>query len=121
MAKATTENSMTKMEAVRRALSDLGKGAMPKQLQPYIREKLGVEMSVDHVSTYKSQILRKEGKKGRPAKVSVNGAAPPAPAVPAVKAAPKPAATSLSEHVAMLKQVAGAIGKEEAKKILDLL
>jgi hypothetical protein len=125
----TAAKPLSKMHAVRQALKDLGNDAKPLQLQPYIREKLGVEMSIDHVSTYKSVILRKKAK-GKPgpkkaamAVASSNGAgpAPAGQADLAVKAAAMPAASSLSDQVAMLKQVAGAIGKEEAKKVLDLL
>jgi hypothetical protein len=114
MAKA---NGMNKMEAVRQGLSDLGKDAMPKQLQPHIKQKYGIDMSVDHVSTYKSLILRRKAKRkpATPTKDSANGAAR------AAQAAPKKAASSLSDQVAMLKAVANSIGKEEAKKILDLL
>jgi hypothetical protein len=39
----------------------------------------------------------------------------------AVKAAPKPVAGSLSEQVAMLKAASAALGKEEVKRIIDLL
>jgi hypothetical protein len=115
MAKTSTQKGMSKMDAVRQALKDLGNNAMPKQLQPYIQGSLGVQMSVDHVSTYKSQILRKKSKgkaKAAAHKDAANGAA--------AKVAPKPAASSLSHQVAMLKQVATSLGKEEAKRIIDL-
>ena len=123
MATTNPAEGMSKMDAVRQALSDLGKDAKPLELQPYIKQSFGIDMSVDHVSTYKSQILRKKGKRrGRkPAgQESANGTAGTA-AAPAAHAAKKHATGSLSEQVAMLKAVAGAIGKEEAKKILDIL
>ncbi len=50
---------MSKREAVKRALADLGRHATPSQLQPHIREKFDIEMTTDHISTEKGNILRK--------------------------------------------------------------
>jgi hypothetical protein len=119
MAKSTAK-PMSKMDAVRRALNDLGKQAMPRELHPYIKQNLGVDMSVDHISTYKSQILKKSKGKAKKAAASANGAAANGAGVKAAKAAPKPAASSLSHQVAMLKAASAALGKEEAKRIIDL-
>jgi hypothetical protein len=108
------------MDAVRFALQDRGNDAKPLELQAFIREKYGIEMTIDHISAYKTVLLRKakEGRKrSRVADTPVgeshplNGAAPRTP----------PQAASLADQVAKLKEVAAAIGKGEAKKILDLL
>jgi hypothetical protein len=120
MAKSNTEKGISKMDAVRRALNDLGKHAMPRELHPYIKQNLGVDMSVDHISTYKSQILRKKSKgKGKKAAAHTDAAKASANRE-AAKAAPKAAASSLSQQVAMLKAASAALGKEEAKRIIDL-
>src|SRR5262245_61324860 len=74
-------NGMTKMEAVRRALADLGKGAKPTQRQGHIREKYGIEMSTDHISVCKGKIVRK-GKKGRARKPAAAKEVAPPPARP---------------------------------------
>jgi hypothetical protein len=44
--------------AVWRALSEMGKDAKPLQMKEYIKSRLGVEMSADHISTYKSSLLK---------------------------------------------------------------
>ena len=121
MAKTNTAEGMSKMDAVRRALKELGKDAKPLQLQPYIKETLGIDMSVDHVSTYKSLILRRAKKGKKKAAVAANASAngSNAPAAKSVPAA-KPRASSISEQVAMLKAASAALGKEEAKRIIDL-
>jgi hypothetical protein len=107
-----------KMDAVRMALKDRGKKAKPLELQSHIREKYSIDMSRDHISTYKGQILNKaKGAK------KASAAKPQAAASQVTNgAAPRPIrAVSLADQVAKLKEVAAAIGKDEAKKIIDLL
>jgi hypothetical protein len=69
---------ITKMEAVRRALKEMGRDAIPTQMQPYIKQHFGIEMSTGHISTYKGDILRKKkgGKKKGGRKPAAQGAAP---------------------------------------------
>jgi hypothetical protein len=55
---------VTKMEAVRQVLAEMGKDAKPAEMQPVIKEKFGIEMSTDHISTYKGDILKKAKAKG---------------------------------------------------------
>jgi hypothetical protein len=126
-AKANGGKPLNKMDAVRRALQDLGNDAKPVPLQGHIRQKYGIDMTTDHISTYKGIILKGSAKAKKsapkpaasPAKASANGSRQdPGSAAPA---APKAAPTSLSQQVATLKAVAAAIGKDEAKKIIDLL
>jgi len=89
MANATKGKSggVSKMDAVREALRQLGWDAKPAQIQGFIKEKFGVEMTLDHISNYKSDIRRKGGKgKKRGRK--------PGPKPAAAGAAPKAAANS---------------------------
>jgi hypothetical protein len=89
MANATKGKSggVSKMDAVREALRQLGWDAKPAQIQGFIKEKFGVEMTLDHISNYKSDIRRKSGKgKKRGRK--------PGPKPAAAGAAPKAAANS---------------------------
>jgi hypothetical protein len=51
---------ISKQEAVRRALEAMGRDATPSQMQPYIKDNFGIEMSTDHISTSKGIILRKK-------------------------------------------------------------
>ena len=64
---------MTKMEAVRRALDELGLTAPTAALQEFVKMRFGLDMTPGHVKNYKGKILRKarmEGKAGgqKPAK-----------------------------------------------------
>src|SRR2546421_6915247 len=81
-----TKQSMTKTEAVRRALAEFGPIAKLSEMQSFIKDRFGVEMSTNHISTSRGEILRKEAAgKAKPA------AKKPAASKPAPK---KPAATS---------------------------
>jgi hypothetical protein len=68
---------ITKLEAVRRALEAMGRDATPTQMQPYIKDHFGIEMTTGHISTYKGDILwKKKAGKGKTAKKpSAQGAA----------------------------------------------
>src|SRR5262245_12119649 len=72
MAKAKT---MSKFEAVRRALDELGKDAMPQAIVDHLKSKYQIKISTSHVSNYKSKILKGGKKKrGRPRKESAAAA-----------------------------------------------
>jgi hypothetical protein len=51
---------MSKMKMVTQALSDV-RGGSPKDMQAYIKEKFGADISTTMISSYKSNILRKQG------------------------------------------------------------
>jgi hypothetical protein len=118
-------NPKNKMDAVRMALHDRGKDAKPLELQAHIKGTYGIEMTTEHISTYKGVILKKsKGRKKASASKrptvaktpgseshQLNGTTPRAPSK----------TVSLADQVARLKEVAAAIGKDEAKKIIDLL
>src|SRR5262245_36178284 len=55
---AKKSNSITKQEAVRRALQDKGRDATPSQLKPYIKEKFGFDMSPEHITSCKTKVLQ---------------------------------------------------------------
>jgi hypothetical protein len=54
-----------KTEAVRLALGALGKKATPTEIDEHIRREFNVKMSLPHISTTKSNILRAKGKGSR--------------------------------------------------------
>ncbi|SRR5579885_442732 len=58
--KADAGNGVSKMEMVRQALNELG-SASPKEIQAFVSEKHGANISPTMISSYKSQILRKQG------------------------------------------------------------
>src|SRR5262249_56026626 len=78
---------VSKMDAVREALRHLGSDAKPAQIQGFIKEKFGVEMTLDHISNYKSDIRKKSSKGKRRGRK-------PGPKPGAAQAAPKAAANS---------------------------
>ena len=61
------------MEGVRRAVAELGKDAKPLRIQGFVKERFGIVMNTNTISTYKADIARKKAK---------------------AKAAPKPAAAA---------------------------
>ncbi len=72
---------ISKSEAVRRAVHELGMEATRGQIHEFIKERFGIEMNLDHISTAKGEAIRK-----------LTGNSKPAPKSPAPKAAvtPKP-------------------------------
>src|SRR5436190_20377771 len=56
--KGRKSGKVNKMEAVRRALAELGPDAKPKQIQTYVKDEFKVDMTTDHISTYKRDIQR---------------------------------------------------------------
>src|SRR4051812_22756774 len=45
--------AVTKMEAVRRSLGELGPDAKPAEVQAHVKSRFGLDMTPAHVSTYK--------------------------------------------------------------------
>jgi hypothetical protein len=121
---------ISKQEAVRRALAHFGNDAKPAQMKPWIKAELGIEMSTDHISTAKGDILRKAGLKGRrspkraakaPARKSASKAVPP-PAPPAHEG-PKPAAAKAGDipldDILYVKELVGRVGPEQLHRLID--
>jgi hypothetical protein len=61
------------MEAVRRALDELGLTAPTSALQEFVKMRFGLDMTPGHVKSYKGKIRKQAAAKGKPA--------PPKPAV----------------------------------------
>jgi hypothetical protein len=111
---------ITKMEAVRRALSELGKKAMPIQIQAWVKEKYGIAMSADHVSVCKGTILRKARGKRKAAAVTQPSAAQNSE--PPEQARPAPYGNAISlDDIATVKSLVGRVGADSLKKLVDVL
>jgi hypothetical protein len=123
---------MNKMEAVRRALTEMGQDATPSQMQPYIKQKFGIDMSTDHISTYKGDIRRKAG--GAKAKPAMKKAAAPKAASGQQSGAAKSQGAGTSSGKAMqgagsvslqdiqtLKGLVGRVGATQLRTLIDLL
>ncbi len=58
---ANNGGKVNQMDAVRQALATLGMTASPRDIQAHLREKMGLEMSANMISSYKSSIRKKAG------------------------------------------------------------
>jgi hypothetical protein len=128
--RAVKANGMTKKEAVRKALKKLGRNAKPAQLQPYIKEMFGFDMTPAHITTAKGELLRGKGGKGKAAGKKRHPAAQ-APALPAApqQGAPKapPAGNGAAagrvslKDIAVVKDLLGRVGADNLRTLIDLL
>jgi hypothetical protein len=114
---------ITKKEAVRRALAHFGKDGKPAQMQGWIKEQFGIEMSTDHISTAKGQILRKKG--GKAKKSAAKKSAPKPPVQPAA-ASTSPAKASggrasgiALEDILAVKELVGRLGARPLHTLID--
>jgi len=125
--------SITKMEAVGRALGELGKTAMPLQIQKLVKERFGVVMNVSHISNCKTEIQRQAKGKKKPPVLKAVAKHPPAPKnVVATKPspqsqgkpAPAPAAKAAGislDDIRTAKELVGRVGADRLRKLIDVL
>lgn len=114
--------TISKMEAVRRAIGKMGKDAMPIQMKPWILEQFGIDMSADHISVCKGKIVGK-AKKGSAKKPSQPAAPTAVQKAPVVRPAALPAvagAVSLQD-VATLKTLLERVGPNSLRTLIELL
>jgi hypothetical protein len=52
---------LTKIEATRRAIAELGRDAKPADIQSHVKKRFGIEMTLAHAKTNKNKILREQG------------------------------------------------------------
>jgi hypothetical protein len=112
-----------KMEAVRQALNELGKDAMPLRIQAWVKQKYGIEMSADHVSVCKGTILRKARGKRKTRAVTQASVAQNS-AEPHEQARPAPAARGNGislDDIAAVKGLVERVGANCLKQLVDVL
>jgi hypothetical protein len=117
---------LSKMDAVRRAMRELGNDAMPKRIQAFVKERFGVEMTNDHVSDCKKKILKKgKGKAKRAASkapAQASAARTKAPPKPPVRPAPAPPARAIAlADVEATKALVERVGADSLKRLIDVL
>jgi hypothetical protein len=103
------KKSLTKREAVRRAIADLGPDATPTQMQGHIKRKFGIKMTTDHISTEKGNLRKQQG-----------AAKPPPQASAARTVEPKKPAIALHD-IKAVKDLVERVGADSLKKLIDLL
>jgi hypothetical protein len=139
--KKVAAKKVSKMEAVRQAVTRLGSDAGRQQVHDFVRKEFGITMSLDHVSTYLGEIRRKAGKQPGPAAAKPAAVKPTAPkqgrptkpAAPKAPAAKPPQATAGGASngpssggisvadIRATKELLGRVGAEELKDLIDLL
>ena len=138
--------SITRTQAVTKALATLGKDAMPMQITGFIKDKFGIEMSNNAISAYKSEINRKAEKTNPASKrptlkpVVKQATAPiakkptPAPAAHKPVTSPKPQAKPVLatgsngkagvvglDEIRAVKALVGKVGADNLKTLIDLI
>jgi hypothetical protein len=120
---------ITKREAVQQALGELGRDAKPTQMQGWIRDRFAIDMTTDHISTSKGEILRKEGGKGRrkgkrraarkrPTQKAARPQGQPAPTLATRGAGGKQAGIPLND-ILYVKALVGRFGPEQLHTLID--
>jgi hypothetical protein len=126
MAEKTQAAGMSKMEAVRQAISKLGADAGRTQIQSFVKEKFGIEMSADHISNYKGEILKKAVGGAKPATkkpvAPTRAASSAAAAKPAGSTSNAKAAGGIGlQDIQAVKELVGRVGPEHLKGLVDIL
>ena len=107
-----------KMEAVRRTMDTVGFDAPPLEIQKFVMDNFGQDMTPNMVSSYKSSIRKEAGlkskrkKRGRPSKGE------PATAAPATAVAHDAVPW---KDIRTIKDIAGRIGKKGLRELVELL
>jgi hypothetical protein len=114
---------MTKMEAVRRALGHLGNDAGRIDIQAYVKKEFNIEMSLDHISNYKGEILKK--KKRRKGKRAARPEeprkeAPKAPAASGSGGGATRAGISLRD-LQTVRDLIERLGREQVRNLVELV
>jgi hypothetical protein len=113
---------ITKHEAVRRALATLGQMAMPLDIQRFVKEQFGLDMTTDHISVSKGKILheRPRGKTTGKKKPAPKQTAPEVQRQPAAKTGTGAGTISLQD-IATVKDLLRRVGGGELRSLVELL
>src|SRR5439155_2686025 len=120
------QKGMSKKEAVRRALAELGSDAKPSAMQPWIKQQFGIDMSTNHISASKGEIQSKSKKAGKAKPAAKKLAAPKAAAkqVPKTPAGTQarqatPAGISLLD-IEAVKSLVRRVGADQLRALVNL-
>ena len=121
---------MSKKDAVRRALSDLGNEAKPMQIQGHIKQRYHIDMGLDHISTCKGEILREAGQAkptaGKPASAKPSSKQPSAPKLASGTGKAATAQDGGSPGISLkdietVKDLVERVGATSLKKLIDVM
>jgi hypothetical protein len=122
---AKYKGSMTKKEAVRQALADLGPDAKPTQLQDHIKKKFSIDMTRGHIAVTKREIRNaaagKKKTRGKAKKTPAQGWA-----ARQVEAAPLARAEGATQRVGLddveaVKGLLDRLGASSLRRLIDLM
>jgi len=136
-AKSTSSNpqitqapGMTKRDALRQALKALGKNALPLAIQGFLKEHHGLDMTREHISKYKRDVLKQDaGKKAKVkaspvSKIEPKKAAAPKPEAKAAPASPRKEGNGKGiplEDIEVVKALVSRIGADQFRNLIDML
>jgi hypothetical protein len=108
---------ITRKEAVRQALNTLSKDASRSDIQKFIKDKHGFEITLDHISSCKSEIQKEKGHP-KPAVARPPTAQKQEPKKPA--SAPQDGGISLAD-IETVKDLVERVGAISLRKLIDVM
>jgi len=130
------KKGINKMEAVRHALAHFGSDAKPLEGRRGLKQQFGIDMSTDHISTYKGDIRRKQAGKAKAPTAKKPTASKPGPkkqpaSMPqaqqaAARSNARPKKSNAGHRISLddiqaVKGLVGRIGAEQLRSLIDLL
>src|SRR5262249_34600118 len=96
---------ISKMEAVRRALGELGAEALPVAIQEFVKSNFKIEMQTGMISSYKSSLSKKATGESR-----------------TIRIARAPVARGMSlEDIRAVKELVDRLGADKVRDLAELL
>jgi pyruvate/2-oxoglutarate dehydrogenase complex dihydrolipoamide acyltransferase (E2) component len=102
----TKGKKLTKVEAVRRVLADLGHDTRPITIRDEVKKRFNIVMTAEHASNAKGEVLRQLGKQAAQPAVARPAAAKPEPAPMPAVAKPEPTAKTAARKTTAPKTTA---------------
>lgn len=110
------EKLTNKAEAIRRALAKLGNKAKPAKIQDFIKAHFDIDMTTKVISVYKSNLVKKSGRKGKPGRKPKEVGA-------VSEAALQPAAHEAIhfKDLRMMKEISDRLGPARMRELIALI
>jgi hypothetical protein len=108
---------ITKIEAVKQALSKLGKDASRPDIQKFVKDNHGLQMTLDHISNCKGELRKKKGS-AKPAVTQQPAAAKPEPKKPTTR--PQDNGISLTD-IERVKDLVERVGAGSLRKLIAVM
>jgi hypothetical protein len=113
-------NNITRKDAVRQALTTLGKDATRAQIQKFIKDQHGFAMTLDHISNCKGEIRKEKGRSK--SAVTKRPSAAKAVSSPQAPSAPARHAPGISlVDIETVKDLVDRIGAASLTKLIGVM